>query len=84
MKKKKWSAKVGWATTQIVLQYMILYCDLEAARVVKVYCRWCWIVLQPGEKIVLQDGQVYCNRGSMVAEETVLQYSLLYCDRVLG
>ena len=46
-----------------------------------------WLV-QGG--IVLQEGQVYCNRGSLAAEETVLQYSLvgsrfvlqykLYCD----
>ena len=28
-------------------------------------------------EIVLQEGQVYCNRGSLVAEETVLQYSLV-------
>ena len=41
-------------------------------------------------EIVLQEGQVYCNRGSLGADETVLQYSLvgsrfvlqykLYCE----
>ena len=44
--------------------------------------------------IVLQEGQVYCNRGSLAAEETVLQYSLvgsrfvlqykLYCELGVG
>ena len=70
--KKKWSAKVGWATGQIVLQYRVLYCDLEAVREVKVYCSRCWIILQHGEKIVLQDTKLYCNRqlglaGSCIA-----------------
>ena len=35
-------------------------------------------------EIVLQEGQVYCNRGSLAAEETVLQYNLLHCKRRLG
>ena len=57
-RKKKWSAKAGWATAQIVLQYRVLYCDLEAAREVKVYYKRCWIVLQHGGKVVLQDTKI--------------------------
>ena len=50
-----------------------------------------WLV-QGG--IVLQEGQVYCNRGSLATEEIVLQYSLvgsmfvlqykLYCELRVG
>ena len=29
---KKWSAKVGWATAQIVLQYRVWYCDSRGSR----------------------------------------------------
>ena len=57
-----------------------------------------WIVLQPRwlvqGGIVLQEGKVYCNRSSLAAEETVLQYSLvgsrfvlqykLYCELGVG
>ena len=49
----------------------------------------CWL-----GGIVLQEGQLYCNRGSMAAEGTVLQYSLvgsrfvlqykLYCEPRVG
>ena len=80
-----------------------LYCDIVALDVQER-----WIVLQhkvciatkvagrwPVQgKIVLQEGQVYCNRGSLTAEETVLQYSLvgsrfvlqykLYCELRVG
>ena len=35
------------------------------------YCR------VEGCGIVLQESQVYCNRGNLAAEETVLQYSLV-------
>ena len=58
----------------IVLQYSHYIAEKEAWRA----------------EIVLQEGQVYCNRGSLAAEETVLQYSLvgsrfvlqykLYCE----
>ena len=44
--------------------------------------------------IVLQEGQLYCNRGSLAAEGTLLQYSLvgsrfvlqykLYCEPGVG
>ena len=59
---------------KFVLQYNFYIAEKEAWRA----------------KIVLQEGQVYCNRGSLAAEETVLQYSLvgrrfalqykLYCE----
>ena len=46
-----------------MLQCTGLYCNRVAVRL----------------GIVLQEGQVYCNRGSLAAEETVLQYSLVGC-----
>ena len=54
------------------------------------YCNTLVCIVEKRAEIVLQEGQVYCNRGSLAAEETVLQYSLvgsrfvlqykLYCE----
>ena len=66
--KKKWGAKVGMAIAQIVLQYRVLYCDLEAAREVKVYYkRWLDCIAAWG-KFVLQGLHCIAIKG-------------LYCKR---
>ena len=58
------------------------------------YCNTLVCIAKKRAEIVLQEGQVYCNRGSPAAEETVLQYSLvgskfvlqykLYCELRVG
>ena len=81
-RKKKFGQNRFWATAQLyceekknfVLQYSFCIAEKKACRA----------------EIVLQEGQVYCNRGSLAADETVLQYSLvgsrfvlqykLYCE----
>ena len=79
-KKKIGAERIGLLPNHIVkifffiLQYSFCIAEKKAWRV----------------EIVLQEGQVYCNSGSLAAEETVLQYSLvgsrfvsqykLYCE----
>ena len=58
------------------------------------YCNTLVCIAEKRAEIVLQEGQVYCNRGSLAAEEIVLQYSLvgsrvvlqykLYCELGVG
>ena len=67
----------GYYPNRIVRKYFVLqeselYCRNSPGRVAIQNCIAGWKA-----KIVLQEGQVYCNRGSLAAEETVLQYSLV-------
>ena len=58
------------------------------------YCNTLVCIAEKRVGILLQEGQVYCNKGSLAAEETVLQYSLvgsrfvlqykLYCELGAG
>ena len=79
-----------YCNTVIVLQRRRLegwkfYCNI--ADCIARMCSWLG-------GIVLQEGQLYCNRGSLAAEGTVLQYSLvggrfvlqykLYCEPGVG
>ena len=76
---------IHWFVLQRRLGWKILYCNALVciAGWEELYCR-----------IVLQEGHVYCNRESLAAEETVLQYSLvdsrfvlqykLYCELGVG
>ena len=79
--------KLEWATAQSYckkerncIAIQSLYCREEDLRVGKFYCntadciaRMCsWL-----GRIVLQEGQLYYNRGSLTAKGTVLQYSLV-------
>ena len=60
----------------------------------EVYCNTLVCIAEKMDEIVLQEGQVYCNRGSLAAKETILQYSLvgsrfvlqykLYCELGVG
>ena len=48
---------------------LVLYCDLEAARA--------------GRGVVLQDNQVYCNKGLLekyIASRNCIAIQLLYCN----
>ena len=71
--KKKNGADLEWATAQlyfkrkgIVLQYMILYCSEEPRM------GWKCIAIH---WFVLQEGQLYCNRGGWPGRK-------LYCNTV--
>ena len=76
-----------WATTQLYCEIVLLALQLYRKREGWKNCSEKKFVLQYhfciAEKeawraeIVLQEGQVYCNKGSLAAEETVLQYSLV-------
>ena len=75
--KKKWGAKVGWATAQIVLKNRVLYCDLEAAREVKVYCkRWLDCIVVGLEKLYCKN----CIARGLAEEAGCVTIQTLYRD----